>query len=172
MPANGWQPVLTDTRGPFIAMILQSAGATASCLTGPSFTTTLATSTQGGGSQHSLSVGAASAGPPSISVTGLGSPNPGPISQATQEQATVNGGQPYTFLQGQVKPGVSAVTLVLSDHSRVQATVADGSLLAWWPGDASPTSAEATTGSGIATQQLTFTPISPPHPPQTHTSSP
>jgi hypothetical protein len=173
VPAGGWQPVVTDTRGPFTAMILQSTGATATCLTGPSFTTTLANATQGGGSQHIMSSGSASAGqPPSISVMGLGRPSSGPISQATQQQATINGGQPYTFLQGQVQAGVSAVTLILSDNSQVQATVADGSLVAWWPGSAHPTSAQATSSSGVTTQQLTFTPVSPPNGPPAQTSTP
>jgi len=173
VPARGWQPMLTDTRGPFTAMILQSNGATATCLTGPSFTTTLANATQGGASQHIMSSGSASAGqPPSISVMGLGRPSTGPISQATQQQATINGGQPYTFLQGQVQVGVTAVTLTLSDNSHVQATVADGSLVAWWPGNAHPTSAQATSNSGVTTQQLTFTPISPPNGPPSQTRTP
>jgi hypothetical protein len=173
VPAGGWQPVLTDTRGPFTAMILQSGGATATCLTGPSFTTTLANATQGGASQHIMSSGSASPGqPPTISVMGLGHPSSGPISQATQQQATIDGGQPYTFLQGQVQAGVTAVTLILSDNSRVQATVADGSLVAWWPGNTHPTSARATSKTGVATQQLTFTPISPPNGPPLQTSTP
>jgi hypothetical protein len=163
IPASGWQPVVTDTRGPFTAMILQSGGATASCLTGPSFTTTLANAAQGGSSQHVMSSGSSSAGQPTISVMGLGGPSPGPISQATQEQATINGGQPYTFLQGQLQPDVTAVTLVLSDTSQVQATIADGSLVAWWPGNAQPTTAQATTSSGVTTQQLSFTPLNPSH---------
>ena len=173
VPASGWQPVLTDTRGPFTAMILQSNGATASCLTGPSFTTTLANASQGGALQHIESSGSTSGGqPPSISVMGLGRPSPGPISQATQQQATVNGGQPYTFLQGQVEAGVTAVTLVLSNNSQVKATVADGSLVAWWPGNAHPISAQATSDTGATSQQLTFTPISPPNGPPSQTSTP
>jgi hypothetical protein len=174
VPASGWQPVLTDTRGPFTAMILQSGSATASCLTGPSFTTTLANATQqGGASQHIMSNGSANAGqPPTISVLGLGRPSSGPISQATQQQATINGGQPYTFLQGQVETGVTALTLTLSDNSHVQATVADGSLVAWWPGNTHPVSAQATTASGATTQQLTFTPITPPNGPPAQTSTP
>lgn len=173
IPASGWQPVLADTRGPFTALILQSGSATASCLTGPSFTTTLANAAQSGGaSQHVMSNGSASSRqPPSISVMGLGGPLSGPITQATQQQATVNG-QAYTFLQGQLEPGVTALTLALSDNSHVQATVADGSLVAWWPGNAHPTAARATSDSGDTTQRLTFTPISPPNTPQTQTNAP
>jgi hypothetical protein len=160
IPASGWKALVTDTRGPFTAMILQSAGATATCLTGPSFTTTQANATEGGASQHVASTGSASAGQPSISVLGLGGPSGGPISQATVQHATSDG-QPYTFLQGQVETGVTSVTLLLSDGSEVQATVSDGLLLAWWPGSADAAAAQATSPTGTRTQQLTFTPVSP-----------
>jgi hypothetical protein len=160
IPTGGWQPVLTDTRGPFTTMILQSGSATATCLTGPSFTTTAANATQAGGaSQHVMSVGS-STGQPSVSMMGLHGPSTGPISQASQEQLTANG-QPYTLLQGQVDPSVTGITLVLSDGSHVQATVADGLLAAWWPGTATATTAQATSGSTVTSQQLTFTLISP-----------
>jgi hypothetical protein len=171
IPAGGWQPVLTDTRGPFTAMILQSGSATASCLTGPSFTTTAANAAQGGEShhvlhesQHVLSGGSASAVPPNVSVMGLNGTSSGPISQASQQQLSANG-QPYTLLQGQVEPDVTSITLALSDSRHVQATVADGALIAWWPGTATATTAHATSGSSVTTQHLTFTPISPPNSP-------
>ena len=93
---------------------------------------------------------------------GLGGPGSGPISHATESQLTTNGGQPYTFLQGQVAAGVTGVTLVLSDGSNVQATVADGSLVAWWPGTATATSAQLASASGTTTQQLVVSPVSPP----------
>jgi hypothetical protein len=72
---------------------------------------------------------------------------------------TTKGGQPYTIVQGEVQAGVTAATLVLSDGSDVKATVADGSLVAWWPGSAHTTAAHVTTGSATTTQQLTFTPV-------------
>ena len=149
-------------------MILQSAGATATCLSGPSFTTTQANSAEGGASQHVLSGGSASPGPPSaVSIMGLGGPVSGPISEASQSQLSASGGQRYTFVQGQVATDANAVTLVLSNGSDVQATVKDGSLVAWWPGNANATSAQLTGAAGTTTQQLTFTPISgsnPAHP--------
>jgi hypothetical protein len=162
IPASGWQALLTDTRGPFTAIILQSGGATATCLTGPPFTTTAANAQEGGASQHVLSVGSGAAGQPSVSVMGRNGASTGPISQASQEQLTADG-QPYTLLQGQLDPSVTSITLALSDGSDVQATIADGSLIAWWPGTATATTAHATSGSTVTTQQLTFTPISPPN---------
>lgn len=162
VPAGGWQPVLTDTRGPFTAMILQSASATATCLTGPSFTTTEANAAQGGASQHVLSDGSATAGaPPGVSILGLGGSSSGPIEQASQSQLTTSGRQPYTFVQGQVAAEVTGVTLSLSDGSNVQATVADGAFVAWWPGRADATSAQVASASGATTQPLRFTPVAP-----------
>src|SRR5271165_705253 len=60
----------------------------------------------------------------------------GPIGSATQSHLAMSGQQPYTFVQGQVAAGVTGVTLVLSDRSNVQATMAGGSFVAWWPGSA------------------------------------
>jgi len=177
MAAERWRPVLTDTRGPFTAMILHGAGATATCLTGPSFTTITANAAQAGGSRHvsSIIVGVASpAGRPDVlqmSVMGLSRPSSGPVSQASQMHLTAGGGQPFTLVQGQVQAGVTAATLVLSDGSDVQATVADGSFVAWWPGSAHATAARVTSGSATTTQQLTFTPVPLPKAPSPTTST-
>lgn len=152
VPATDWQPLATDTRGPFTAMILQGDQATATCLTGPSFTTVGVNTTAGGGSQHVLSGSG-----PNSAVTALLDPNAaGPVTTAAQAQTSVDG-QPYTLLQGQLGPGTTGITLVLSDGSHVQATVAGGSFVAWWPNHASATSARATSNSSVSTQQLAFT---------------
>jgi DNA-directed RNA polymerase specialized sigma24 family protein len=50
--------------------------------------------------------------------------------------------------------GVGAVTLVLDDGTKVQATVANGWFIAWWPGSHQLESAELTTPAGNATQKL------------------
>ncbi len=172
IPATGWQPVLTDTRGPFTAMILHSAGASATCFNGPSFTTIAANNTQSGGgaSEHAISSGsssgesaAAGAARSSTSVMRLGGNDAGPIGSATQSHLVTTSEQPYTFVQGQVASGVTGVTLVRSAGSDVQATVADGSFVAWWPGNAGVTSAQIASSAGVATQQLTFAaPLAPP----------
>jgi hypothetical protein len=153
--AGGWRSVLTDTRGPFTAMILQAGSRTATCVTGPSFTTIMANAVPGGASGTILGVGeSATAGRPDVSMMGSSS---GPIRQASQVQLTASG-QRYTLVQGQVQAGVTGATLALSDGNDVRATVADGSLVAWWPGRAHAIVAHLTSGSGVTTQQLTFTP--------------
>jgi hypothetical protein len=161
IPSGDWQAVVTDTRGPFTAMIMKSGSATATCLTGPSFTSISVDAGQGE-SVHVMRVGGTSAGAPaggssSVSVMGLGGSR-----RISEEQLALNGGQTYTIVQGQVDSDVTGVTLVLSDGSEVQATLADGELVAWWPGDQRVTSARVTTPSGVTTQQLTFTPLPAP----------
>jgi hypothetical protein len=166
--AERWRPVLTDTRGPFTAMILQSANGTATCVTGPSFTTISANAVPGGAAGGILGVGSpAAAAHPDVSMMGSTS---GPISQASQVQLTASG-QPYTVVQGQVRSGVTGVTVVLSDGSDVRATVAHGSLVAWWPGAAHATAAHVTSGSAVTTQRLTFTPLPFPKAPSPTTST-
>ena len=162
IPAVGWKPVLTDTRGPFTAVILQSASASATCFNGPSLTSIMTSSTQGSGaSEHVLGMGSASGAPPSsVSVMGLGGSGSGPISTASLSHLTTSGGQPYTFLQGQGVAGVTGVAVVLSDGTNVQASVGDGSFVAWWPGSANATSARVASAAGVITQQLTFTAVS------------
>jgi hypothetical protein len=160
IPATGWQRVLTDTRGPFTLMILHSASASATCFNGPSFTTVAVNNTQSssGGSEHVVSGSSTGTGAQgSTSVMGLGGNGSGPIGTATQSHLLTSGGQPYTFVQGQVVTGVTDVTLARSDGSDVQATVADGSFAAWWPGSADATSAQVAGATGVTTQQLTFT---------------
>jgi hypothetical protein len=175
--AERWRPVVTDTRGPFTAIILQSAGATATCLTGPSFTTSTANAAQAGGSSHVSGIIVGEALPAGrsdvlqMSVMGFSRPSSGPIRQASQMHLTAGGGQPCTIVQGQVQAGVTAATLVLSDGSDVQATVADGSLVAWWPGSAHATAAHVTSGSATTTQHLTFTPVPLPKAPSPTTST-
>jgi hypothetical protein len=53
------------------------------------------------------------------------------------------------------------VTATMADGSSVQATVADGSFVAWWPGSADTSSARLASSSGVTTQPLTFTPVAP-----------
>ncbi len=59
-----------------------------------------------------------------------------------------------SFNVGRVGRSVTAVTLVLEDGSRVEATTSNGWFAAWWPGSVEAQTAEITTTHGITTQQL------------------
>jgi hypothetical protein len=52
----------------------------------------------------------------------------------TCDLASRNGFSDVTFARGRVGPGVTSVTIRRMDGSLVQATVARGWFLAWWPG--------------------------------------
>jgi hypothetical protein len=62
------------------------------------------------------------------------------------------GGHAFGFAYGRTGAGVSAVTLVLDDGTKVQATVTKGWFVAWWPSAQQLKSAELTTPSGASTQ--------------------
>ncbi|HEY1716359.1 MAG TPA: hypothetical protein VGG07_25905 [Solirubrobacteraceae bacterium] len=124
-------PVLTDTRGPFTFVVFDSAQAHASCISGPGFTSTsLQSSTQ---ARVSVSAGRIA---PAFLVH------------------TARAGDAYTFVEGHAGAGVTAATLILSDGSRVQTTLQNGWLVAWWPGAAQLTSARVSTAAGTTTQAL------------------
>lgn len=164
IPTGDWQRGVTDTRGPLTAMVLQSGSASATCLSGPSFTSVAATVPDSYLQEWRLNGSAAGrSAPPSVSGLGFSVPGSGPIiSQAMQADLTTSGGQQYTFVVGQVAAGAARVTLVLSDRNNVQATVGDPSFIAWWPGSATVSSAQVENASGVTTQQLAVTPLSAP----------
>jgi hypothetical protein len=154
IPAAGWKPLLT-------------------CFNGPSFTSVMAGSAQGSGaSEHVFSIGSASGAPPSGPVMMLDGSGSGPINTASLAHLTTSGGQPYTFLQGSVHAGVTGVALVLSNGSKLEASLGDGSFVAWWPGSAEVNSARMASAAGAITQQLTFTALSAPKGEQGPTSPP
>lgn len=167
-PARGqlgsgtWQSVLTDQRGPFTVALFQDDGAYAACFTSSSFTeVTQVTADDGSvthaqnanGTVHSSGSGAGgpAAGMSSVSVGGTSS---GDISNFVQTHLSTTADGPYTLVDGRVASGVSAVTLVLDNGQDVTATVSDGWLIAWWPGDAAATSSQVTTASGTTTEPL------------------
>jgi hypothetical protein len=80
-------------------------------------------------------------------------PGPGQITLDRLQGASADG-QNYIIAEGSTGSGVSATTLVLSDGTRVTATVGNGLFLAWWPGSAAVTSASLTTPSGTTTQAI------------------
>jgi hypothetical protein len=122
-------PVLTDTRGPFTFVVFTGSGnASAWCISGPNFTSTSMRSTGG------------ATAPPA-----------GQILPSFQEH-TARAGDAYSFVEGRAGAGVTAAALVLSDGSKVQATIQNGWLVAWWPGSAQLVSAQVTTATGTSIQ--------------------
>jgi hypothetical protein len=120
-------PVLSDSRGPYTAAIYANATTGDVCLSGNGV---------------SMSSTSSSQAPASVAAGQIQSSGGG-----TRDSA----GNALTLVDGRTGAGVTAVTIDRSDGSSVQATVANGWYLAWWPGTVAATNAEVTTASGTST---------------------
>jgi hypothetical protein len=128
------RPVLTDSRGPYRASIHADSTISDVCLRG------------NGVSMSSSSISAA----PTSIAAGQIQLNGG----GTRDAA----GHALTLVDGRTGAGVTAVSIKRSDGSTVQASVANGWYLAWWPGTIAATNAEVTTASGMSTVAFPSTP--------------
>ncbi|MGO9901975.1 MAG: hypothetical protein ACLP0J_20350 [Solirubrobacteraceae bacterium] len=135
--ANLGTPVLTDTRGPYTASIYADATSNHTCLEGGSLSIASANSSP---SAADISAG-------QVQLSGSGIEN--------------SSGQALTLVEGRIGAGVTSVTIDRSDGSSVLATVSGGWYLAWWPGTAHATTADATSTSGTVTERFPSTPQGP-----------
>jgi hypothetical protein len=169
--SGSWQSVLTDVRGPFTVALFQNSGAYAACFTSASFTEVTQVSADDSAATNAQSVSGtvriprSSAPPSDMSTVLVGGTSSGDLQNVVQTELSTTADGPYTLVDGRVASGVSAVTLVLDDGQDVVATVSDGWLIAWWPGDAAATSAQVTTASGTRTETLQSAAKTPPEPP-------
>lgn len=139
MAAGGWQKILTDARGPYTVMLFTAAEGQAvlSCLSGRN-TGEVAL----GGALGTHPLAAVPAG--QIAVSSYGSNVAPPDEGAAQ----------FSRIVGRVGPGVTAVSLRLSDGTQVTASIEGGWFLAWWPGTAHASAAEVATSNGTTTQPI------------------
>jgi hypothetical protein len=144
-PVAGLPLKLADTRGPFTFSVYADSNSSATCIKGPTFT--------------------------SVSNSTTSSPIDVPSGHIllSGSHASESGGSSYSFADGRTGDSVSAVTLVLADGTSVQATVANGWFVAWWPGVQDVKSADITTPSGTSSQTFDFAnggggPCAPPSP--------
>ncbi|HEY2654388.1 MAG TPA: hypothetical protein VGI55_01275 [Solirubrobacteraceae bacterium] len=138
---NLGSPAVTDSRGPYTASIYADSTSDDICLSG------------NGVSMSSRSTSSAPASVPAGHVDFGGA--------GVRDSA----GNRLTLTYGRAAPDVTAVTIELSDGSSVQATVANGWYLAWWPGAPTATNAEITTASGTNTVAYPPPPSLPACPP-------
>lgn len=157
--SGSWQTVVTDVRGPFTVALFQDTGAYAACFTSSSFTEVTQVWDNGGsaagaaanGTIHSLLAGGPTGG---LSTGTVGGTTSGDLQNVVQMHLSTSADGPYSLVDGRVASGVTAVTLVLDNGQDVVTTVADGWLIAWWPGDNAATSAQVTNASGTTTETL------------------
>lgn len=134
-PEATWTPVVSDTRGPYTLVVMTAPTTTgterAVCLTSSRPTTGL---------------------PELFTLSGSLGPTPAPDAVG-QEGLGQNAGGADTVFVAVAGRDVASVSLTLSDGKTVEATLANGTCAAWWPGSASIRSivARGTTG-GTFTQ--------------------
>jgi hypothetical protein len=123
---------LTDTRGPFTFSIYADSQSSATCIKGPSNT--------------------------AVHASGSSSPVSVPDDRILLTPAHVGSfqGPAFSLIDGRTGAGVSGVTLVLADGTKVQATVGNGWYLAWWPGARQVTYALLDTSAGAVTQKVSL----------------
>lgn len=134
--------VLTDSRGPYTAAIYSQGSTSAAdtstiCLSGDSIFT----------SSRSTSTAPVTVGAGQLLFAG----------GTTRDSA----GDQLTLADGRAGSDVSAVTLDLSDGTKVQATVSNGWYMAWWPGTTTATTADVTTPSGTTSISVPAPPTAP-----------
>ncbi len=148
LPAALPAVTVVDGRGPFTSLAYGSGGSALVCvdgpqilnLSGPGYSIGSATVAAGvGGKAYTLS------GTQRTSISRVPTsapPGPGQASVDLTLSSTADG-NPFSIAEGAVGPGVTGVTLTLSDGSSVVSSVSNGTFLAWWPGLASPSRATA-----------------------------
>jgi len=77
------------------------------------------------------------------------SPAPG-AAVVNIDNTAVSSGQKFSVVEGSVGSQVSGATLLLSDGTSVVATVSNGAFAAWWPSQATVSSIQVTTTSGVS----------------------
>jgi hypothetical protein len=155
--ASAWQAEVADVRGPFTLVAYQASDGTntdtASCLSGGA--------SWSAGPQVTLSNGAgagisgSAGGGAKVAAQGFGSTS---IANTPPSAGTIGGlsnnwnsASNDGVAIGQTGSGVTGVTLVLGDGTSVTTTVANGFFAAWWPGNATVSSASVTTAQGTST---------------------
>jgi hypothetical protein len=130
-------PVLNDSRGPYTASIYANSTTSDLCLKGDGVSV----------SSSSTLDSAASVPAGHIQIGGGG----------TRDSA----GDALTLVDGRAGAGVTAVKVERSDGSSVEATVAGGWYLAWWPGSVTARTAQVATASGTNSVAFPSTPAPP-----------
>jgi hypothetical protein len=67
-------------------------------------------------------------------------------------------GSAYTYIVGQAGAAVTGVLLDLQGGPQVQATIANGWFVAWWPGQQGVAKEQLLTSTGAVTSQIPATP--------------
>ena len=133
IPAGAWHAALIDTRGPYTVVLFVGPHGSAelTCLSGREPV------------RASMSGSSSTATPPPVPAGHVTT-----VSSGSRTTRPDEGSQHFSELVGRTGPGVTSVVVRLHDGTRVQATVANGWFVAWWPGTQRGTANEVTTARG------------------------
>jgi len=136
---EGGPPTVTDTRGPFSLLLFVYDDTPQLCISGPSFS----------GAHSRVPDGAQGDAEP-IAADSLVVRTAGAVLVVDPSTA----GASYRVIDGQIGSDVTAVTIILSDGSTVNATAQNGWFTAWWPGTQGADRATLSTTAGAINQPL------------------
>jgi hypothetical protein len=148
--------ILSQARGTYTVVMAKSGGVTTACLADTSQLAIVSTQQLSGGATTMTMSGDSSGGLDTWSASTLGDQADGALS--VTGHMTVAGEGPLTVVEGLAPAGATAMSVVRSDGTTVEATVEGGEFFAWWPGSANPVSAAVTTASGTASQPFVTPP--------------
>jgi hypothetical protein len=144
------QPIaLSDARGPY-TLIVYGTSQSSLCVSGADLTSlheTGGTVSVSGSAQSNGAPRSASSNSSTVQSSNSNVPAPG-SAVANLIYSSNQNGQTFTVAEGSAGSNVSGATLMLSDGSSVVATVGNGLFAAWWPGQATVTSIQATSATG------------------------
>lgn len=134
-------PAVADTRGPYTLLVYADASGVGLCITGPSFDSPTGEPPFAPFRDDGISPTTP------IAADAIRRTDTGSVLTKTSPIAE------FDFNAGRVGAAVKAVTIVLGNGSRVQATVSNGLFAADWPGNQQAQTAEIATTSGTTVQQ-------------------
>jgi hypothetical protein len=144
---------LSDARGPY-TLILFGTSNPAMCVVGANVASlsqngeSIGMSSAAGSADGNTVVHQSSTQNVSTPPSSATPPAPGAVTVDT-DNTTVDNGQYFSVIEGQVGSRVSGATLLLSDGTTVVTTVSNGLFAAWWPGEATLSSIQVTTTAGV-----------------------
>jgi hypothetical protein len=147
---------LSQVRGSYAVVMAQSGGVMTTCLVDSAELAVVTTQQLPAGATTMTMDGNSSGGLDSWSGATLGGDADGPL--IVTGHMDIAGEGPLTVVDGQAPARATALTVVRSDGTAVEATVENGEFFAWWPGSAEAATAKVTTASGAADERFVVPP--------------
>lgn len=146
---------LSDVRGPY-SLLVYGTTAPALCVLGNGYSSlhengqaAIGMSSSTGGVGNGNTVVHQSTGSNSFTTNPSTTPPADGAAAININNTTVDNGQYFSVIEGEVGSQVTGASVLLSDGSSVVATVSNGLFAAWWPGQVTVSSIQVTTTTGV-----------------------